>query len=90
MYAKDLKVSTREFPKIRRENKTRGKITHFLLKKKVNIPHVQRPFIKLKDMLFDFARPAKSENLKQQPKVKSKLPRNKKKELKKNELSMNN
>ncbi len=89
LYAKDLKVSIKEFPKIRRKNKTRGKFIHFLLKKKANIPHVQRPFIKLKDMLFDFTRPVKSENPKPQPKLKSKLPRHKKKELKKNELSMN-
>ena len=93
---KDVNVSIREFPKLKRVNRTKGKITHNLEKKmekqklkESNIPHVQKPFLILKDLIIEFARPAEPVNLKPQPKIKDKLPRRMKKELKKLDLIAN-
>lgn len=88
--------SHREQPKVRRRNKTAGQINRQEQKsaKKYqnsvcNRRHVQRPFIVLKDLLIELLRSAKTQTKKLQPKSKAKLPRNLKKELKKNSSKTN-
>lgn len=85
-------ISIRELPRVKRENKTNGKILRNLLKRqeKLNVPHVQRPFLKLKDMVLGLLNSnADAIEGKAQPKVKNKLPRRLKKELKKNNSEIN-
>lgn len=89
---KDKNISIRELPRVKRVNKTKGKTLRNLLKRqeKLNVPHVQRPFLKLKDMILGLQNNnTEAIHSKPQPKLKNKLPRRIKKELKKNNTELN-
>lgn len=90
--SKDKQISIRELPRVKRENRTNGKTLRYLLKRqeKLNIPHVQRPFLKLKDMVLGLMNiKVDCIDTKPQPKLKNKLPRRIKKDLKKNNTELN-
>lgn len=90
--AKDTRVSVREYPKTKRINKTKGKVNHVILKraeagklKEANKKHVQRPFLKLKELLLSLDFSPMPKAAKAEPKNKTRIPRQLKKELKKSQ-----
>lgn len=82
--SKEIQKSVRELPKSKRINKTKGKVNHVILKK-TNKQHVQKPFLMLKDLLFNLGYCPKPKSIKPEPKNKPRIPRHMKKELKKSQ-----
>lgn len=91
---KEPRVSVREYPKTKRINKTQGRLNHITMKraeseklKEANKKHVQRPFLKLKELFLSLELSRVPKAVKAEPKIKTRIPRQLKKELKKSKRS---